>query len=154
MNQETHLSNISLVEKILKAGGPYCSEGHSTFGRIFQFSFVPCCIPLNAVLWVNPDSNGIFTRSFFPVGSDAMRSPSLYTRLNDLNYTMPVGSLVINSTNGQLIFQNAIFIGDAVVAENYLWQFLAASCDMVSYRFTTLMELATGTPHVHADENG
>ncbi len=83
-----------------------------------------------------------------------MRSPSLYTRLNDLNYTMPVGSLVINSTNGQLIFQNAIFIGDAVVAENYLWQFLAASCDMVSYRFTTLMELATGTPHVHADENG
>ena len=84
---------------------------------MFQISIVPCCTPMNAVLWVNPDSNGIFMRIFFPDGCDAGNTPDVYRRLNDLHYTMPAGALVVNKENGQLTVQNAIFIGDAVAQE-------------------------------------
>ena len=152
MNEETHLANITLLEEFLQAEGSYTTEEHATFGRIFQFTIVPCCFPLNAVLWVNPGSNGIFTRIFFPDSCDSRHTSNIYPRLNEFNYSMPAGALVINNQNGQLIFQNAIFIGDTVAQESLIWQFLASSCDLVSSRFATIMELATGAKHEHENE--
>lgn len=149
MSQSTLQENINAIRSLISDEPGYIEVPDSTYGVLFQFEFIPCCAPIPILLWVNPDSQGIFLRAIFPTKAKKDRHILLYEALNEINYSLPIGSFAANPECGEVRFKSTIFIGNNAASRDILINLLGSSGEMISSHFNRIAGEITGQRHVH-----
>jgi putative sensory transduction regulator len=148
MNAPNHQSNIALVRQILQQSPGFIEKDDPVYGKLFQCQFTPCCVPVAAIAWVNPDNEGVFIRIVFPAMTTA-KTESL-AALNTINANLPIGAFVLTES-GEVRFKSAVFVGDAVAPTSILEHLFASAADMVRVEHRKIIQIITGTTHEHQD---
>ena len=141
-------ANFDAIRAAL-SDGDFTEIADANYGRVFQTSFVPCCIPLPVLIWLNPDSEGVFIRIIFPAAGAPARTPHMLERLNEINYELAIGSFVANMDSGEVRFKSAVFIGDTRIEPDILSNLIASAGDMVKVNFHAVVGAITGVGHAH-----
>ncbi len=141
-------ANFAAIRAAL-SDGDFTEIADANYGRVFQTSFVPCCIPLPVLIWLNPDSEGVFIRIIFPGAGAPARTPLMLEKLNEINYKLAIGSFVADMNSGEVRFKSAVFIGDTCIEQGILSNLIASAGDMVKVDFHAVIGAITGVEHIH-----
>jgi|GEM_PF-6628194 len=144
MNAQLHRKNIETVAKNLRGAPGYSERPDAVHGTLFQFQFTPCCLPLPVLVWINPDSGGVFMRILFPGAGDL---PPLLGVLNRINYELPIGGFAADVPGGEVRFKKALFFGDTELAPSLFVHLVQSSLEMVRAHFGAIMSAVTGLDH-------
>jgi putative sensory transduction regulator len=140
-------SNLTSLRALLERERGFATVPHESYGTLFQFEFVPCCVPLPALAWVNPDSEGVFVRIIFP-GAGRL-SDEQVAALNRLNYDLPIGAFAADQVTGEIRFKSTVFVGNTALSTTLLQHLLASAADMVRVSYPSVIGVITGKPHAH-----
>ena len=121
----------------------------SDYGKLFEFQFTPCCIPLPVLAWFNSVSRGVFLRIIFPSMGAAVDRTCLLETLNALNYDVPVGSFAVDLTTGEVRFKNTVFVGGLDLDVQLLGNLIVSSFEVVRVCHNEIIGAVTGRAHTH-----
>lgn len=147
MNPELHRKNLEVIAGTLRGARGYSERPDASYGTLVQFEFVPCCIPLPVLVWVNPDSDGVFVRVIFPPAGDLRQRPLLLGVLNGINYELPIGGFAADLPRGEVRFKSTLFFGDAELAPSLFVHLVQSSLEMVRAHFHAIVSAMTGVDH-------
>jgi hypothetical protein len=119
------------------------------YGRIFEVTFTPCCVPLPVLFWFNAVSRGVFVRIIFPAAERPHDPIQLLAALNALNFDMPAGAFTANLESGEVRFKTAVFLGDLEVTTQILGNLAASSFEIVRVCHDAVVRAVTGQHHTH-----
>jgi hypothetical protein len=147
MNIQLHRKNMQVVADALSGEGGYSEQPDVSYGTLFQFEFTPCCIPLPVLVWINPQSEGVFVRVIFPQVGDLRQRPQLLGILNNINYNLPAGGFAADLQRGEVRFKNTLFFGNTELAPSLFIELIQSSFDMVRVNFSAIIGAVTGVGH-------
>jgi hypothetical protein len=149
MNAQLHQKNTQTVADLLRDSRGYSERADAAYGTLFQFEFIPCCVPLLVVVWVNPHSQGVFVRIIFPAVGNLRRQPALLEVLNRINYDLPTGSFAADLERGEVRYKSTLFFGSTELAPSFFVELMQSSLEMARTHFPAIVRAMTGIEHTH-----
>jgi hypothetical protein len=149
VNAPLHQKNMQTVAGLLRPSQGYAERPDAVYGTVFQCAFVPCCIPLPVLVWVNPQSEGVFVRIIFPPAGDGHRQPQFLEILNRINYDLPTGGFAADLEKGEIRFKNTLFFGNTELDPALFVELMQSSFEMVRTHFPAMARAMTGQEHAH-----
>ena len=119
------------------------------YGKVFEVTFTPCCLPLPVLFWFNSVSRGVFVRIIFPATGRPHNPIALLAALNTLNSDLPAGAFTANLESGEVRFKNTVFIGDLDLNVQILGALAASSFEIVRVCHGAVVRAVTGRDHTH-----
>src|SRR5436190_18904228 len=135
MDAQLHLRNMQTVAGLLRETRGYSELADDAYGTLFQFQFVPCCVPLPVLVWVNPQSEGVFVRVIFPPVGDLRQQPQFLEILNGINYDLPTGCFAADLKSGEVRFKATLFFGSTELDQSLFVELIQSSFEMVRTHF-------------------
>ena len=148
MKDDHKPSNIEVLHAFLHDEPTLVVRPDPDYGKLFEFRFTACWMPLPVLFWFNPVSRGVFLRVIFPPTGPPDKFAMLGT-LNRINYTLPVGAFAVDLDSGEVRFKNAVFVGELNLHVQILGNLVGSSFEMVRANHAEIIRAVTGQAHTH-----
>ena len=149
MKYEHIESDVDALHAFLRDEPTLVVRPDRDYGRLFELSITPCCMPLPVLFWFNAASRGVFVRVVFPPTGARTDKAELLGTLNRINYTLPVGTFAADLDSGEVRFKNAVFLGELKLHVQLLGNLVASSFEMVRLNHSEIIRAMTGRAHTH-----
>jgi hypothetical protein len=140
---------IDMIHSFLSMESSFSVRPDEDYGKLFEFAFTPCCIPLPVLIWFNPDSQGVFLRIIIPPSGKPANKADLLESLNRINYSLPVGGFAADLENGEVRFKSTVFLGNLSLDIEILGNLIMSSVEMVQVNYSEIFWAITGSEHTH-----
>ena len=146
MDAEKLAETIELIRRYLSDEPGLREVADAEYSIVFQWSWVPCCAPVNVLLWINPESDGLFLRLVIP--SVGPLSEQQLAALNAINFDLPAGGYAADP-DGELRFKTTLFFGERGLDGELLGNLISSAGDMVRSTYASVMRILLGREHQH-----
>jgi hypothetical protein len=138
-----------MIHSFLRMELSFSVRPDEDYGYLFEFVFIPCCIPLPVLIWFNPHSQGVFLRIIIPPSGEPANKAGLLEALNQINYSLPSGGFAANLENGEVRFKSTVFLGKLNLDIEILGNLILSSFEMVRVNYSEIIQAITGKEHSH-----